>query len=130
MIGHKLALALLGAACLVFPTMVQAQCTRCCGIQRFVTSLSVTPTTAEEGQPVSVTVGVSSCFSVARVFMATVNLTPTVSACTLFAEAFSVSGLIYPGGHRIFTYTLPAPKCDSVYNVKMNGTVGATLTVN
>jgi len=38
MIRHKLALAVLGAACLMFPTMVHAQCTRCCGIRRFVTS--------------------------------------------------------------------------------------------
>jgi len=92
--------------------------------------LTVTPTTGKEGQPVSVTLGVSSCFSVATVFTATVNLTPAVSACASFAEAFSVSGLIYPGGHRVFTYTLPAPKCDSTYNVTMNGTVKATLTVN
>ena len=130
MIRHRLALAVLGAACLMFPAMVHAQCTRCCGISRFVTSLTVTPTIAEEGQPVSVTIGVSSCFSVAKVFTATVNLTPTVPACASFADAFSVSGILYPGSHRIFTYTLPAPKCDSTYNVTMNGTVRATLTVN
>ncbi len=130
MIRHKLAIAVLIAACLMFPAMVHAQCTRCCGRTGFVTSLSVTPTTAEEGQPVSVTIGVSSCFSVAKVFTATVNLTPTISACASFAEAFSVSGIIFPGGHRIFTYTLPAPKCDSTYNVTMNGTSRGTLTVN
>jgi hypothetical protein len=73
---------------------------------------------------------VYSCYSAAKVFTATVNLTPTVSDCASFAEAFSVSGIVYPGQHRIFTYTLPAPKCDSTYDVVMNGTVRATLTVD
>ena len=130
MIRHKLAIAVLSAACLMFPAMVHAQCTRCCGQRGLLTTLSVTPTTAEEGQPVSVTIGVFSCLSFAKVFTATVNLTPTISACASFAEAFSVSGIISPGGYRKFTYTLPAPECDSTYNVTMNGTSRGTLTVN
>jgi hypothetical protein len=130
MIRLKLAIGVLSAASLTFPALVHAQCTRCCGIQGFGTSLTVTPTTAEEGQPVSITIGVYSCYYVAKVFTATVNLTPTASGCAAFAEAFSASGIVYPGQHRIFTYTLPAPKCDSTYNVTMNGTVRAILTVD
>ncbi len=129
MIRLKLAIGVLSAACLMFPAIINAQCTRCCGVQGFSTSLTVTPTTAEEGQPVSVTIGVYSCYYTAKVFTATVNITPTVSACTSFAEAFSVSGIVYPGQHRIFTYTLPAPKCVSTYDVALNGIVRATLTV-
>jgi hypothetical protein len=73
---------------------------------------------------------VASCFSVSKVFTATVGITPTVPACASFAEAFKVSGLIPGHGHRIFTYTLPAPNCASTYNVNLNGTVRATLTVD
>jgi hypothetical protein len=117
------------ATLMMFPAMAHAQCTRCCGVQGFVTSLTLTPTSAEEGQPVSVTIGVSSCYSTVKTFTANVDITPTVSACASFAEAFTVSGKVFPGQHRIFTYTLPAPKCDSTYDVIMNGDVRATLTV-
>jgi len=79
---------------------------------------------------VSVTIGVTSSYLVAKVFSATVNIMPQNTACAAFAEAFSVSGTIFPGQHRIFTYTLPAPNCDSTYNVIMNGVIRATLTVN
>ena len=126
----KLAFAVLSVACVMFAAVARAQCTRCCGVQGFSTSVTVTPTSAEEGQPVSVTIGVYSCYYAAKVFTATVDITPTVSSCAAFAEAFSVSGIVYPGQHRIFTYTLPAPKCDSTYDVTMNGTVRATLTVD
>ena len=129
MIRLKL-VTLLGVACVMFPAIAHAQCTRCCGVQGFLTSLTVTPTTAEEGQPVSITISVSSCYYTAKVFTATVSLTPIVSACASFAEDFSVSAKLYPGQHRIFTYTLPAPKCDSDYDVVMNGEVRATLTVD
>ena len=128
MLRFKLAAAVL-AVCLMFPAMTRAQCTRCCGAQGFVTSLTTTPTSAEEGQPVSITIGVSSCYYTAKVFTATVKIIPTGSACESFAQEFSVSGTVFPGEHRIFTYTLPAPKCDSTYDVTMNGTVRATLTV-
>ena len=117
------------ATLMMFPAMARAQCTRCCGVQGFVTSLTITPTSAEEGQPVSITIGVSSCYYTAKVFTATVKIIPTASACESFAQEFSVTGTVFPGEHRIFTYTLPAPKCDSTYDVTMNGTVRATLTV-
>jgi len=130
MIRLKLVFAVMSIAYMMSSTIAYAQCTRCCGIQRFGTSLTVTPATAEEGQPVSITVGVYSCYYVAKVFTATVDVTPTASGCAAFAEAFSVRGIVYPGQHRIFTYTLPAPKCDSTYDVTMNGTVRATLTVD
>jgi hypothetical protein len=117
------------ATLMMFPAMAHAQCTRCCGVQGFVTSLTITPTSAEDGQPVSITIGVSSCYYTAKVFTATVNIIPTAFACESFAEEFSVSGTVFPGQHRIFTYTLPAPKCDSTYDVIMNGAVRATLTV-
>jgi hypothetical protein len=129
MFGFKLAAAVVITACLMFPGIASAQCTRCCGAEGFFTSVSVTPTTAEEGQPVSVTIGVSSCYSTVKTFTANVDITPTVSACEKFAEAFTVSGKVFPHQHRIFTYTLPAPNCDSTYDVIMNGAVRATLTV-
>ena len=109
--------------------MTHAQCTRCCGVQGFVTSLTITPTSVEEGKPVSITIGVSSCFDTTQVFTATVKLIPTASECSSFAEEFSVSGKVFAKEHRIFTYTLPAPKCDSTYDVTMNGIVKATLTI-
>jgi hypothetical protein len=122
MMRHKFAVGVLSAAWLMFPAIVHAQCTRCCGAQFFETSLAVTPTATEEKQPVTVTVGVASCYISQKVFTATVNITPTVPACASFADAFKVSGLIEPHGHRVFTYTLPAPNCESTYNVKLNGT--------
>ena len=128
MLRFKLAAAIL-TVCLMFPAMAHAQCTRSCGVGGFVTSLTITPNSAEEGQPVSITIGVSSRYSTAEVFTATVQIIPTASACESFAQEFSVSGTVFPGEHRIFTYTLPAPKCDSTYDVTMNGTVMATLTV-
>ena len=128
MLRFKLAAAVL-TACMVFPAMAHAQCTRCCGVQGFVTSLTITPTSVEEGKPVSITIGVSSCFDTTQVFTATVKLIPTASECSSFAEEFSVSGRVFAKEHRIFTYTLPAPKCASTYDVTMNGAVMATLTV-
>ena len=129
MFGFKLAAAVVITACLMFPGIVGAQCTRCCGIEGFLISLSITPTTAEEDQHVSITIAVSSCYSTVKTFTANVDITPTVSSCAPFADAFTVSGKVFPGQHRIFTYTLPAPKCDSTYDVIMNGAVSATLTV-
>lgn len=110
-------------------TSARAQCTRCC-VPGFSTTLSLSPTTTEEQLPVSVTIGVTSCYSSVRVFKATVNIVPETSACTSSTEAFSVSGIIYPGQHRIFTYTLPAPRCESIYKVVMNGAVRGMLTVD
>jgi hypothetical protein len=37
--------------------------------------------------------------------------------------------LVYPGRPRVVTHTIPAPKCESIYNVKLNGIVRTTLTV-
>jgi hypothetical protein len=122
-----IAIAVLITLC---PTTIHAQCTRSCGLGVFFTSLTVTPTTAVEGQPVSITIGVRSTFTSPKVFTATVNLVPTNNVCAAFAEAFSVSSLVYPYQYRIFTYTLSAPRCRSTYNVNMNGVVRATLTVN
>ena len=130
MTHRKLALVAVFITWLFLSAAASAQCTRCCGVQGFRTTVSVAPTTAEEAQPVSVTIAVSSCYSTAKAFTAKVNITPETSACASDAEAFSVSGMIYPGQHRIFTYTLPAPKCESIYKVIMNGAVRATLTVN
>jgi len=119
MIRATLLFAVLSVTCSMFPARAQAQCTRCCGAQGFWTSLAVTPTSAEEGQPVSITIGVSSCFSTTKVFTATVRIIPTASACSSFAEEFSVSGTVFAREHRIFTHTFPAPKCDSTYDVTM-----------
>ena len=131
----KLLFAVLSVACTMFPAMAHAQCTRCCGAQGFWTSLAVTPASAEEGQPVSITIGVASCYYTTKVFTATVKIVPTASDCASFAEEFSVSGTVFPETHRIFTYTLPAPKCVSTYDVTMNSVSTmnfvptATLTV-
>ena len=129
MLRFKLAAAVL-TACMMFPAMAHAQCTRCCGAQGFVMSLTITPTSVEEGKPVSITIGVSSCFDTTQVFTAAVKLIPTASECSSFAEQFSVSGRVFAKEHRIFTYTLPAPKCASTYDVTVNGAVMATLTVD
>ncbi len=126
----KLGIGVLSAACLMFPAMVNAQCTRSCGLGEFQTWLTVTPTNVKQGQPITITVGVSSSYPVAEVFHAIVNLTPTKSACASFAEAFAVNGTIYPGHTHIFTYTLPAPNCTSFYDVTLNGTLMATLKVD
>ena len=95
----------------------------------FTPSLSVAPTTAEEGEPVTVTVGVTSCFSSAKVFTANVNITPISSACASSASAFQVSGIIQADQTATFTHTFPAPKCASTYDVKMPGAKTATLKV-
>jgi hypothetical protein len=129
MIRHKLAIAALAAACLMFPAVVHADCTRCCGSSQVVSFLNFTPSTAEEGQPISFTIEVISCGSAPLVFRAGVNLTPTNSACAPFADGFAVSGIIRQG-YRFFTYTLPAPNCDSAYKVNYNGRFRGTLTVN
>jgi hypothetical protein len=134
MIRLKLAFGVLGAAWLMFPAIVHAQCTRCC-FGHFQTQLAVTPTAAEEKQPVTVKVSVSSTYPCPQVFTATVNITPTVPACASFADAFQVSGFLRTFGGRSFTYTLPAPNCASTYKVKLNGyplfgTTTATLMVD
>ena len=129
MIRATLLFAVLCVTCTMFQAMAHAQCTRCCGAQGFFTSLTITPTSVEEGKPVSITIGVSSCFDTTQVFTATVKVIPTASECSSFAEEFSVSGRVFAKEHRIFTYTLPAPKCDSTYDVTMNGVSRATLTV-
>ena len=121
MIRATLLFAVLSVTCTMFPARAHAQCTRSCGFQRFWASLTVTPTSAAQGQPVSITIGVSSYSYTIEVFTATVRIIPTASACSSFAEEFSVSGTVFPREHRIFTYTLPAPKCDSTYDVKMEG---------
>jgi len=130
MISFKLWIAVLSAACLMFPTVTGAQCTRSCGGGVYRTSVTVTPTTVGQGQPVSITISVTSLNSFMATFVATVNINPVSSKCASFAHAFRVSGLVGAGQHRIFTYTLPAPKCNSAYNIALNnGTVRATFTV-
>ena len=129
MIRGTLLFALFSLTCTMFPTMAHAQCTRCCGIQAFFTSLTITPVSVEGGKPVSITIGVSSCFDTTEVFTATVKIIPTASECSSSAEEFSASGKVFAREHRIFTYTLPAPKCDSTYEVTMNGVSRATLIV-
>ena len=111
------------------PATIHAQCTRSCGFGGFSTSVTVTPTKAREGQPVSITIGVFSYYSSPQVFKATVNITPSNTICAAFADAFTVSGTIYPHQNRIFTYTLPAPECASTYNVALNGYVRVMFTV-
>ena len=125
----KLAVGVLSAVWLMFPAIVHAQCTRCC-YDIFQTHLAVTPTAAEEKQPVAVRVSVTSYYCVPEVFTATLNISPTVPACEPFADAFKVSEFIGPRETRYFTYTLPAPNCASTYKVKLNGIVRATLTVD
>jgi hypothetical protein len=129
----KLAFALtaLIIGCLATPTMVYAQCTRCCFDYANVT---VNPTTAEEGQPVVVTTGVFNCRPYAQVIIAKVNVTPS-TACALFAEAFYIRAYVPPFQHRILTYTFAAPNCDGTYKVTesvstASGYATTTLTVN
>ena len=112
-------LAVVSMACVLFPVMAHAQCTRCCGAQGFWTSLTITPASVEEGKPVSITIGVSSCYDTTEVFTATVKIIPTESECSSSTEEFSVSGTVFAREHRIFTHTFPAPKCDSTYDVTM-----------
>jgi len=120
------------AACLTFTSTAHAQCTRCCFPSSNVT---VSPTTAEEGQSVIVTTVLLNCSSYPRVLTATVNVTPNNAACTSFAEAFKVSAYILPYRSRTVSYTFAAPHCRGTYSIteKSNNTTGyatATLTVN
>jgi len=97
----------------------------------FRTSVTVMPTSVGPGHPVSVTISVTSSFPWAALFTATVNINPVSSTCASFADAFQVSGIVGSYQHRIFTYTLPAPKCNSAYNIALNnGGVMATFTVS
>jgi hypothetical protein len=108
---------------------VQGQCTRCCFPYP---NVSVSPTTAEEGQPVALTTTVLNC-SYGRVFTIKVNVTPNDISCSSFAEAFSASVYVPPFQSRTLTYTFPAPKCDSTYKVSAGSAAGiatTTLTVN
>jgi len=117
---------------LMFPAVVHAQCTRSCGFgSGFATSVGVVPTTAEEGQPVTVAVSITnlSRYSSA-LFRGMVIISSEVPACTSFNEGVSVSAVIPPSGHRIVSYTLSAPKCEATYKVLLNGKGTATLTVN
>jgi hypothetical protein len=128
----KLAVAALGAACMMFPAVVHTQCTRSCGFgEGFITSVAVVPTTAEGGQPVTVSVGIInvSRFSPA-LFRGTVTISSEASACASFDEGVWVSAVIPPSAHRILSYTLSAPQCEATYKVTLNGKGTATLTVN
>lgn len=120
------------ATCLIFTAMAHAQCTRCCFPSPNVT---VSPATAEEGQSVMVTTVLLNCSSYTRVLTATVNVTPSNTACTSFAEAFKISAYVSPYRSRTVSYTFAAPNCDGTYAVtektsNASGYAKATLTVN
>jgi hypothetical protein len=120
------------AASLTFTATAHAQCTRCCFPSSNVT---VSPTTAQEGQSVIVTTVLLNCSPDPRVLTATVNVTPENAACTAFAEAFKASAYILPYRSRTVSYTFAAPHCRGAYSIteKSSNTPGyatATLTVN
>src|SRR5437660_3740281 len=118
------------AACLTSAASAHAQCTRCCFPSSNVT---VSPTTAKEGQSVIVTTVLLNCSSYARVLTATVNVTPNNAACGSFAEAFKVSAYVLPYRSRTVSYTFAAPHCRGTYAIteQSSNTTGyatATLT--
>ena len=129
---RTIALMAFAAAFLTFAATAHAQCTRCCFPYSNVT---VSPTTAEEGQSVVVTTVLLNCSSYPRVLTATVNVTPKNAACASFAEAFKVSAYILPYRSRTVSYTFAAPHCRGTYLIteKSSNTTGyatTTLTVN
>ena len=123
--------AVLVTASLAEPKVAYSQCTRCCFP---AANLTVTPATAQKGQPVVLTTGVLNCSPYQRVIIATVNLAPA-SSCTAYAEAFSIKVYVPPFQARTATYTFAAPKCSGTYKViesvsNFPGSVTKTLTVN
>jgi hypothetical protein len=119
------------AALATFPTMAHGQCTRCC----FPTAnVTVSPSTAEEGQPVVLTTVVLNCAPESKVITVKVNVTPS-AACALFAEAFAIQAYVPRLQSRTVTYTFSAPRCEGGYQVtetssNASGSATATLTVN
>jgi hypothetical protein len=127
--GAKLIVAL--SLIVASATLAGAQCIRCCFP---ASNLSVTPATAEEGQPVVLMVSVVNCQPFPRVITVKINVTPG-PACESFAEAFSISAYIPRPQARTVTYTFDAPKCVGPYKVTESssnapGTVTKTLTVD
>jgi len=126
-----IASSVLITACLVFSTTLHAQCTRCCFPYP---NLAVSPTIAEEAQPVVLTTRVQNCLSYARVITVKVNVTPPTT-CASFAEAFSITVYVPRLQGRTVSYTFSAPNCDGRYKVidsvsGVSGSATAYFTVN
>ncbi len=127
----KLAITVLIVACLAFPAIAHGYCypasTRLAGSYLL---LDVQPA-AVEGARVPVVIDLNNCYRAPILFSATVNITPTNSACASYAEAFSIRSTISWGNYSFIHY-LPAPHCASTYNVTLISTLGvrkATLTI-
>jgi hypothetical protein len=120
----------------IFPTIARGQCTRCCGLCSPPCdrpNLTVSPSTAEEGQPVVLMTVVHNCASEGKVATVKVNVTPS-AACASFAEAFAIQAYVPAFESRTVTYTFSAPKCEGAYRVAETssnaaGSATATLTV-
>jgi hypothetical protein len=124
-----IALALVAMVSLAFAPAAPAQCTRCCFPYP---NLTLTPTTAAEGQPVMVATVLQNC-SYSRVITAKINVKPG-TACASFAEAFSMSAYVPAYQSGTFSYTFAAPRCRGTYQViesssNASGYVTKNLTV-
>ena len=96
-------------------------------------SLTVTPNSAEELQPVAIVNSVTNCSQSLKVITINVNLDIN-SACRVHAESFSFKVLMRAGKTRTLSFMLPAPPCDGTYTVTESssngGSATASLTVN
>ena len=96
-------------------------------------TLSVTPSTAQALEPVSITNAVKNCSQSSQVVAVKFTLTQNTVSCGDYVESFTLQVHLKPNASRSLSFILPAPPCAGTYSVtevsSNGGSVSSTLTV-
>jgi len=129
MITRKTLFLTLAALLVGFAVVSPAHASTCTPL-----TMSITPGTSEELQPVTIANSVTNCSASAQRVKINVNFTADTNSCGDYSESFSFNISLRPHQSRTVSFVFPAPLCEGTYTVteasSNGGSATASLTVN